>query len=64
MFQCHAGWKNKGTNIPADQDSSNNHAHCPSGSTRTLACYTGNLRDSTAAEEGTAVQPAGTGIGL
>lgn len=57
MFQCDTGWKNKGTNVPTDQDA----AHCPSGSIRTSACYTRNLRNSPAAKEGAAVRPAGSG---
>lgn len=64
MFQCDAGWKNIGTNVPEDQDSPNNHAHCPSGSIRISAYCTGNLRNSTAAKEGAAVQPAATGTGM
>lgn len=60
MLQCDAGWK-IGINVPADQDSPNDHASCPFGSVRTSAGDGGNLRNSTPAKEGAAVKPAGTG---
>lgn len=49
---------------PADQDSSNDHASCPSGSVRMSADDGGNLRNSTAAKDGAAIKPAGTGTGM
>ena len=61
MLQYEAGWK-IGTNVPIDQDSPNDHASCPSGSVRTSTGDSGNLRNSTAAKEGAAVKPAGTGM--
>lgn len=63
MLQCDARWKT-GTNIPADQDLPNARAHCPSGGVRTSAGDSGNLKKGTAAKEGAAVKPAGTGTGM